>query len=325
MLPQPTSKFQHRFARLIVNLFVVGDRFLGFRGELHVGARQMDKDGGGAFWHTASTGLVKSILTPIHRFDGFGQHATALLVHQRHAVGEAEHLHGGIGGHAFAKDEPDLDLEGVALAHGRDARERGHEAGVDRLREPLLDEHLFDGRQAIHRRFEQANRFEDNAGFPLFANVLGDEVRIFRIPWPFAVGVADVRDQAMEALFPMQFGPRGNDGGQLVQTRVGQGRHEVAVLVLADRLPGQTWAAGIGDVNAGPAMVEAEGTQVASHALEGLGQGADLVRVHLRRFEAERAPVVVDEPRDLAHFLDGAGGHAGEFCLEEDADVGRAA
>ena len=69
-------------------------------------------------------------------------------------------------------------------------------------------------------------------------------------------------------------------------------------------------------------MVEAVGAQVAPDALEGLGQGSDLLWVQLARARLERLSLGVDEAGDLAHFLDRSAGNAREIGLEEDAQVG---
>ena len=85
---------------------------------MHVGAGEVNQDGSRALGDASSTRLVKAVLAPIHRFDGFGQQATALLVHQRHTVGESEYFHRFVGRHAVAEDEADFDLVGVTLRDG---------------------------------------------------------------------------------------------------------------------------------------------------------------------------------------------------------------
>ena len=69
-------------------------------------------------------------------------------------------------------------------------------------------------------------------------------------------------------------------------------------------------------------MVEAVGAQVASDALEGLGQRANLLWVEAARARLERLSFGVDEAGDLAHFLDRSARNAREIGLEEDAQVG---
>ena len=115
MLPETASHFEHGLADLVHDLAVVGEGLLGFRGELHVRAGEVNEDGCRPFGHTATTGLVQPVLAPVHRFDGFREQASALLVHQRDAIGKSEHFNGFVGGHPVAKDEPDFDLVGVAL------------------------------------------------------------------------------------------------------------------------------------------------------------------------------------------------------------------
>ena len=78
----------------------------------------MNEDGGRPLGHTATTGLVQPVLAPVHRFDGFREQASALLVHQRDAICKSKHFDGFVGGHPVAKDEPDFDLVGVALGDG---------------------------------------------------------------------------------------------------------------------------------------------------------------------------------------------------------------
>ena len=115
MLPKSTPHFEHGLANLVHDLAVVGEGLLGFRGELDVGAGEVNEDGGRAFGHTATTGLVQAVLAPVHRFDGFREQASALLVHQRHAVSKAKHFDGFVSGHPVAKNEADFNLVGVAL------------------------------------------------------------------------------------------------------------------------------------------------------------------------------------------------------------------
>ncbi len=158
VLSKASPHLEHRFANFVQHLFVVGEGFFGFGGELNVGAGQVNEDGRGTFGHPSSAGLVQSVLTPIHGFNGFGEQTTALLVHERDAVGEPQHLNGLVGGHSFTENQADLDLERIALGDGGRARHRRDETRVNGLRQPLFDEQLLNGRQTIRGRVEQFDR-----------------------------------------------------------------------------------------------------------------------------------------------------------------------
>ena len=118
MLAKPSTHLEHGLANFVHHFAVIGQGFLGFGRELHVGAREVNQNGSRALRDASSTRLIKAVLAPINRFDGFGQQATALLVHQRHTVGESEHFHRLVGCHAVTEDEADFDLVGVALRDG---------------------------------------------------------------------------------------------------------------------------------------------------------------------------------------------------------------
>ena len=167
MFAQTTTEFKHGFSRLIHDFLVVCQGFLGLGGELHVGARQMNQDGGGAFGDTSAARLLEPVLPPIHRFDSFGQQTATLLVHERDAIGEAKHFDRLVRWHALAEDEPHFHLERVALRDGRCTRHGGDEARVDGFGQPLLDEQFLDGRKAIRRGVEQLYRLAVEVPLPL--------------------------------------------------------------------------------------------------------------------------------------------------------------
>ena len=322
MLTQASAKFEHGLTRFFAHLFVVGHRFLGLGGELNVGAGQVDKDCSRPLWDAVAAGLVQSVLAPVDRFNRLGQHATALLVHQGHAVGKAKHFNGGIRGHAFAEDEADLDLEGVARTDGRCAGQGRDEARIDGFREALLDEQFFDGRQAVDGRLEQLHRLEDDAWVPRFAQVFRDGVGGLLVPRPVAVRALDGAAQFDEALLPVHVGARRHDLEEVIDGRLGERVHQIAVLGVRDGRAGHAWTACIGHVDPRAAVVEAVGAQVTADALEGLRQGTDLLRVQLPRARLERLTLGVDQAGDLAHFLDRSARNAREIGLEEDAQVG---
>ena len=143
VLAKSTAHFEHGLADLVHDLCVIGQRFLCFGGELNVGAGKMDQNGRGPLRHTPPSCLVKPVLPPIHRFDGLGQQATALLIHQRYTVGKSQHLHGFVSRHTVAENQADFNLVGVTLGHGGGTGHGGDKARVDGFREPLLDEQFF--------------------------------------------------------------------------------------------------------------------------------------------------------------------------------------
>ncbi len=133
VLAEPTPHLQHGLSNLVHHLAVFGKGFLGFRCELNVRAGQVDKNGRWSFWNPPPTGLVHSILAPIHRFDGFRQQATTLLVHQRDPICKTKHFDGLVRRHTVSKNEANFDLIRVALRDGRRTRHRGDKAGIDGL------------------------------------------------------------------------------------------------------------------------------------------------------------------------------------------------
>ena len=213
-------------------------------------------------------------------------------------------------------------MEGVARADRRCARQGRDEAGIDRLRQPLLDEQFLDGGQAVDGRLEQLHRLEDDARVPRFAQVLGDGVSGLLVPRPVAVRALDGAAQFDEALLPVHVGARGHDVEQVVDGRLGKRVHQIAVLGVRDGRAGHAGTACVGHVDPRSAVVEAVGTQVTSDALEGLGQRANLFRVETARARLERLTLGVNQAGHLAHFLDRSARNTREIGLEEDAQVG---
>ena len=94
MALQAPSDLEQRPAELIEHHLVLGDRLLRLAGELHMRARQMDEDGHRSLGDAPAAGMLQPVAPPVDALDHLGEQAATLLVHQRHAVGEPEHLDG---------------------------------------------------------------------------------------------------------------------------------------------------------------------------------------------------------------------------------------
>ena len=104
----------------------------------------MNQYGGRPFRQPAAAGVVESVALPIDGLESLCQQASALLVHQRDSVGEAQNIDRPLRLQVSSEDQSDLDLEGVALADRRFAGDGRSEARINRLRESFLDQHLLD-------------------------------------------------------------------------------------------------------------------------------------------------------------------------------------
>ena len=76
----------------------------------------MNQYGGRPFRQPAAAGVVESVALPIDGLESLCQQASALLVHQRDSVGEAQNIDRPLRLQVSSEDQSDLDLEGVALA-----------------------------------------------------------------------------------------------------------------------------------------------------------------------------------------------------------------
>ena len=128
--------------------------------------------------------------------------------------------------------------------------------------------------------------------------------------------------QFNEAFLPVHVGARGHDVEQVIDGRLGERVHQIAVLGVRDGRAGHAGTACVSHVDSRAAVVETVRAKVAPNALEGFGQRANLLRVEAARARFERLTLGVDQTGHFAHFLDRTARNAREIGLEEDAQVG---